>query len=126
MVGEALFFFVDIKLLNIEDEFLFQSVLVVVNALEFCQPFLEPFPNFLYTALFEGFDACEQTLNGINVLVEFYGKGFAFLSAEIHKSLDSPVYGIFDHFPLFVAEFFHGIGLCEFWQSYKYLPDFGR
>ena len=126
MVGEPLLFFVDIEFLNIEDELLFQTVLVVVDAFEFCQPFLETFPNFLHTALLERFDACKQVFDGIDVLVEFHGKGFAFLSAEIHQRFDSLVYGIFGHFPLFIAEFFHCIGLCEFGQSYKYLPDFSR
>ena len=54
MVGEALLLLVDVELLDIIDEFLLQSVLVVIGAGHLLQTLYDAFTYLAYALFFKG------------------------------------------------------------------------
>ena len=72
MIGKALLLLVDVEFLNIEDEFLFEAVLIVVHSKAFLQAIKDTFAYFLRTFLFVGSNAMKQGFDIIKFLLELF------------------------------------------------------
>ena len=70
VVAQALFFFVDIQFLNVIDEFLLQTVLVIVHADGLFQSIRDAFFDFLYTLFFVRINRSQQLGNIRNLFAE--------------------------------------------------------
>ena len=70
VVTQTLFFFVDIQFLNVVDEFLFQTVLVIVHADGLFQSIRDAFFDFFYTLFFVRINRSQQLGNIGNLFAE--------------------------------------------------------
>ena len=122
VVGESLLLFVDVELFYIIDEFLFETVLVIIHTGEFGKTFLEASADFFHATLFERFDAVEECLDAVDVVRELLCERFAFLETEVLQSLDGAVYCVFHYVPFLVRKLFCGSRLREFGQTGQNFP----
>ena len=105
MVGQALFLFADVQFLNIVNQLLLQTVLVIFRLRNLLQSVHDAAADFLHTALFVRFNAGQQLLDVVNLLGKFLLQCRPFLSTEVHQVL----YGLTDSLacnnPLFVIQY---------------------
>ena len=123
MVGQSLFLFVDIKFLNVEDEFLFQSPFVVVHALEFGQSVGQALANALYASLFEGLDGVHEFFDAVQVLGKLLGKSLTLLTAEVNEVGNGLADGLANRLPVFFAHFFDSTGTQRVGQTNEDAPQ---
>ena len=126
MVRQTLFFFADVKFLDVVDEFLFESVFVVVHSGEFLESFLESFADFLDACLFKGHDFFLERGDGIQFLGEFFRECFSFLLSEVNEMVQCFVNGGADFAPFFVFEFLLSALHRALRQADEHFPRVGR
>ena len=110
VIGQPLFLFADVQLLNIIDQLLLQTVFVVVDTGDLLQSLDDILAYFLRASLFIRLDAGKKTLDIVNLFVEFQLQGRAFLLAKSHQSGNRFIDGLQGKGPLLVGELLH-IGL---------------
>ena len=104
MVGQALFLFVDVELLDIVDELLLQTVAVVFDIGDALEPLDDALANLLDARLLVGLDAGQQAGDIVDVLVELHSQGLTLLLTEVDEQADGLFYGLSDGQPLLVGE----------------------
>ena len=104
VVSQTLFLLTDVQFLNIIDEFLFQTVLVVLRLRNLLQPVNNTGADFLDTALLIRFDGRQELFDVVNLLTEFLLQCSTFLRTEVNQMLQ----GFFDtstnSIPLLVSQ----------------------
>ena len=122
MIGQALLFFVDIQFLDIVDQLLFQAIAVIVHTGQFCQTFFQALSDFLYAALFEGFDFFHQCFDARQILFKLFCQGFTFLRSELHQFLCSHFHQGKHFLPFLFAQLFHCYGLHHVGHTHQHTP----
>ena len=88
MVGETLFFLVDIQLFDVVDQFLFQSVLVVVCVQRLFERVGDTFLDFLHPFFFVRSYLFEQQCDVSYLFAELLFQCGTFLFAEIYQMIN--------------------------------------
>ena len=104
VVGQTLLLLADVQLLDVVDELLLQTVLVVLHAGNLLQPVDDALANLLHAALLVGLDAGQQLLDVVNLLLKLLFKGGTLLLAEVHQCLDGLFHSLAGSGPLVVAQ----------------------
>ena len=107
MILQTLFFLVDIEFFDVINHLLLQSVAVVFHANQFLQAIDDAGADFLHTRSFVRFDAHQQLLNVVHLLIELGLKGGTLLCAEFLQLVDCVGDGTESHLPFLIAEHFH-------------------
>ena len=105
VVGEALLFLVDVQLLDVVYQFLFQTVLVIIHADGLFECSGNFFTDFGHTFHFVRFDILHQCFDVVQLFVEFLFKGGSFLDAEVGDLVNGFVDGLAYDGPFLVAQF---------------------
>ncbi len=107
MVGQALFLLADVELLDVVDQLLLQTVLVVLHAGNLLQAVDDALANLLHTALLKGLNLSHEALYVVYLLCKLLLQSGTFLTAEAHQCPDGLFHGLTCCGPLLVAELFH-------------------
>ena len=103
VVGKALLLFADVELLDVVDELLLQTVLVIIHIRNLLQTVYDVLADLLHACLLVWFNAGKESLDIIHFLGEFLLQGSSFLLAEVAQMADSLANCIFCHCPLLVG-----------------------
>ena len=106
VVGQTLFLLTDIQFLDIVNQFLLQTVLVIIHTRNLLQSVNDTLANLLYTTLLERFDFCQQTFDIINLLSKLLLERSTLLLTEIHQGSNGTLNSLAGSIPLFVGELF--------------------
>ena len=104
VVGEALFFLVDIQLFDVVDQFLFQPILVVVRVQRLFERVGDTFLDFLHPFFFVRSYLFEQQCDVSYLFAELLFQCGAFLFAEVYQMTDCFENGGTYHFPFFFRQ----------------------
>ena len=123
MVGQSLLLLADVQLLDVVNHLLLQAVLVVVDAFERGQPLYDALAYLLRARGLEGFDACKQASDVVQLLLEFPLQGSTFLDAEVNETLYAFLHNALHLRPFFVAQFrLHLVVAQHFGHPHQYVP----
>ena len=109
VIGKTLLLLTDVEFLDIVDEFLLKSVLVILHVGYLLESIDNACAYFFNTCLLEWLDAEQKLLYIVNLFAEFLLESSALLGAECNKLVYGFVDGCICHLPLFGSERF---GLC--------------
>ena len=113
MVCQALFLLTDIEFLDVVDQLLLQTVLIVVHSRNLLQTLHDALFDFLHATLLVGLDLSQQHGDIVDLLRELLLKGCSLLCTEVHEVLQSLTDGTFNCLPLFVVQLLC-IRLCQY------------
>ena len=112
MVCQALLLLTDIEFLDVVDQLLLQTILVVVHPRNLLQTLHDALLDLLHATLLVGLDLCQQHGDIIDLLGKLLLKGCTFLCTEIHQILQGLAHGVLHRRPLFVGQLLC-IRLCQ-------------
>ena len=109
MVRQALLLLADVKLLDIVDELLLQTVTVIVHTRNLLQAVHDAGLDLLHTPCLVRLYLCQQLLDVVNLLLELLLEGGTLLDTEVHEVLQGLSHSTSHHLPLCLVE---RLGIC--------------
>ena len=110
VIAESLLLLADVEFLDVVDQFLLQSVLVVFDIRNLLQSVHDVGLDLLHARFLVRLYAGEQCLDVVHLLGELLLQGSTLLAAELDEVVHSLVDGLLCSLPFLVCQFFH-IGL---------------
>ena len=107
VVGQPLFFFVDIQLFDVVNQFLFQAVFVIIHFQCLLKSLHDALFDAPHTFLLIRLYFCQEAGNVGNLLAEFFLQRNAFLASELHQRVQGTLDSFVRQSPFFIRKLLH-------------------